>query len=106
MAYIGHLVRHDQVVLDVDGGLHIVADDAGAFAAGRHCASIWIGQRDLPIWRGLNGDLHLSQVLHLLRQAASLSFSRIDLASATSPSCRSAVSRATLLAAGPRLPRN
>ena len=36
MAYIGHLVRHDQVVLDVDGGLHIVADDAGAFAAGRH----------------------------------------------------------------------
>jgi hypothetical protein len=39
---------------------------AGAFAAGRHCASIWIGQRDLPIWRGLNGDLHLSQVLHLL----------------------------------------
>src|SRR5262245_16188451 len=42
MAYIRHLVRHDQVVLDVDRGLHIVADDAGAFAAGRHCASIWI----------------------------------------------------------------
>jgi hypothetical protein len=29
-------VRHDQVVLDVDGGLHVAADDAGAFAAGRH----------------------------------------------------------------------
>src|SRR3981081_868820 len=65
MSHIGHFMRHDQVVLDVNGGLHIVADDAGAFAAGRHCASVWIGQRDLPIWRGLNGDLHLSQVLHL-----------------------------------------
>jgi hypothetical protein len=27
MADIGHLVRHDQVVLGVDGGLHVVADD-------------------------------------------------------------------------------
>src|SRR5260370_35496701 len=60
------------MVLGVDGGLHIVADDAGAFAAGRHCASIWIGQRDLPIWRDLNGDLHLSQVLHLLLKAGEL----------------------------------
>jgi hypothetical protein len=25
MAHIGHFVRHDQVVLDVDGGLHVVA---------------------------------------------------------------------------------
>ena len=72
MADIGHLVRHDQVVLDVDGGLHVVADKAGAFAAGCHCASIWIGQRDLPIRRGLNGDLHLSQVLHLLLKAGEL----------------------------------
>jgi hypothetical protein len=36
MADIGHFVRHDQVVLDVDGGLHVVADDSSAFAAGRH----------------------------------------------------------------------
>jgi SOS response associated peptidase (SRAP) len=72
MAEIGHFVRHDQVVLDANRGLHIVADDAGAFAAGRHCASIWIGQRDLPIRRGLNGDLHLSQVLHLLLKAGEL----------------------------------
>ncbi len=72
MADIGHLVRHDQVVLDVDGGLHIVADNAGAFAAGRHCASIWISQRDLPIRRCLNDDLHLSQVLHLLLKAGEL----------------------------------
>jgi len=69
---VGHLVGHDQMVLGVDGGLYIVADDAGAFAAGRHCASIWIGQRDLPVWRGLNGDLHLSQVLHLLLKAGEL----------------------------------
>jgi hypothetical protein len=38
MAEIGHFVRHDQVVLDVDGGLHVVANNAGAFAAG--CLSI------------------------------------------------------------------
>ena len=30
MSDIGHLVRHDQVVLDIDGGLHIAADNAGA----------------------------------------------------------------------------
>jgi len=36
VAHIGHFVRHDQVVLDIDSGLHVVADDAGAFAAGRH----------------------------------------------------------------------
>src|SRR6516225_1396085 len=30
MAQISHLLRHDQVVLDVDGGLHIVTDDAAA----------------------------------------------------------------------------
>jgi len=29
-------------------------------------------QRDLPIWRRLNGDLHLSQVLHLLLKAGEL----------------------------------
>lgn len=60
MAEIGHFVRDDQVVLGVDGDLHVVADDAGAFAAGRHCASIWIGQRDLLIRRSLNGDLSLA----------------------------------------------
>jgi hypothetical protein len=32
---IGHLVGHDQMVLGVDGGLHVVADDGGAFAAER-----------------------------------------------------------------------
>ena len=72
MAQIGHFGRHDQVVLDIDGGLHVVANGAGAFATGRHCASTWIGQRDLPIRRGLNGDLHLSQVLHLLLKAGEL----------------------------------
>ena len=69
---VDHLVGHDQMVLGVNGGLHIVAEDAGAFAAGRHCAGVWIGQRDLPIWRGLNGDLHFSQVLHLLLKAGEL----------------------------------
>jgi hypothetical protein len=36
MTDIGHFVRNNQVVLDIDGGLHVVANDSGALAAGRH----------------------------------------------------------------------
>src|SRR5438045_8416646 len=33
---ISHVVRHDQMVLRVDGDLHVVADGGSAFATGRH----------------------------------------------------------------------
>ena len=46
------LVRHDQMVLGIDGSLHIVADDAGTTTAGRHRAGIGISERDLLIGRG------------------------------------------------------
>ena len=60
------------MMLCIDSRLHIVADNPSSLAIGRHCTSIWIGQRDLVIRRGLNGDFHLSKVLHLLLQAGEL----------------------------------
>ena len=43
MLTIDHVVGHDQMVLGVDGDLHIVADGRGAFAAGRHRTVVGIG---------------------------------------------------------------
>jgi hypothetical protein len=40
-------MHDDEMVLGIDGGLHVVADNPGVLAAGRHGARIWIGQRDL-----------------------------------------------------------
>lgn len=45
MADVGDFVRNDQVVPGIDRSLHVVADHAGAFAAGGHGACIWIGER-------------------------------------------------------------
>ena len=44
VADVGHLVRDDQVVLVVDRGLHVVANDAGATAAGGHGSSVRVSQ--------------------------------------------------------------
>ncbi len=54
VAEVRHLVRDDQVMLGLDGTLHIVADDAGFLARRRHRAGIGIGQRDLR----LAADVH------------------------------------------------
>ena len=72
LADIGHFVRHDQVVLDVDGGLHVVAEDAGSAPAGGHGPRIRIGQRHLLVGHVLNRLLHLLQGLHLSTQADDL----------------------------------
>src|SRR3979490_2815202 len=63
---------HDQVMLGVDGGLHIVADHASSAPAGGHGPRIWIGQRDLLVGRVLNRPLHRPQGLHLSPQAGNL----------------------------------
>jgi hypothetical protein len=39
VADIDDVVGHDQVVLRIDGGLHIVADDDGSLAAGSQAAN-------------------------------------------------------------------
>ena len=49
MADVGDFVGDDQMVLGIDRGLHVVADDAGAAATGGHRARIRISQRDLPV---------------------------------------------------------
>ena len=41
---IRHLVRNDQMMLVVNGSLRVVADHAGAAAAGRHRSAIGVGQ--------------------------------------------------------------
>ncbi len=48
-ADVRHLVGHNEMVLGIDCGLHIVADDSGVLAARRHRTCIEIGQRDLLV---------------------------------------------------------
>ena len=36
VALVGHLVGHDQVVLGIDGGLHVVADHPSALGLRHH----------------------------------------------------------------------
>ena len=59
-------------MLRVDGGLHVVADDPGALAAGRHRTRIGIGQRDLLVGRRQHARFHLLELLHLLLQRGDL----------------------------------
>jgi hypothetical protein len=73
-ANIGDLVRDDQMVLGIDGHLDIVADDAGALAAGRHRPGVGIGQGDLSVRRSLDLLAHLLEGLHLPPQALDLLF--------------------------------
>jgi hypothetical protein len=44
MTHIRDFVRHNQMVFGIDRRLHVVADDTGAAAAGRHRPGIRIGQ--------------------------------------------------------------
>jgi len=44
IANVRHLMRNDQLMLGVDGGLHIVPDDTGPAATRRHRSAIGIGQ--------------------------------------------------------------
>ena len=69
---------HDQVVLDVDRDLHVVADDAGPLAAGRHRARVRVRQRDLPVGCCFDRSFHLAQVPHLLAQADEPLFQALD----------------------------
>ncbi|SKY84766.1 Uncharacterised protein [Mycobacteroides abscessus subsp. massiliense] len=71
-ADIGHLMGDDQVVPGIDRSLHVVADDAGALAAGRHRPRIRVGQRNLRLGGGLNHCLHRLELLHLRPQRRNL----------------------------------
>src|SRR6266853_4695864 len=48
-ADVGHPMRDDELMLRVDSGLHVVADDSGASAAGRRRARVGICLRDLTV---------------------------------------------------------
>ena len=78
-AVIGYLMHDDQMMLGFDRNLDVVANDAGAAAAGRHRAGIGIGQRDLLV-RG--GEHLLPETLeppHLLLQRLDLLFEAVRL---------------------------
>ncbi len=72
VALIDDLMGHDQVMFGIDGGLHVVTDDARAPAGGRHGAGVGIGQRDLLIRCLQPLGLKLSQALHLLLELGDL----------------------------------
>jgi hypothetical protein len=76
-------VRHDQMVLGFDRGLHVIAHQARALGLGDHRAAIRIGLRQLPVGlmlQFLADRLHpphlLAQRLDLLLQPLGL---RLDL---------------------------
>ena len=62
------------MMFGVDGNLDVVADDAGAATAGRHRASIRIGQRYLLVRCGKHLHLEDLEPLHLLPQHRDLLF--------------------------------
>src|SRR5262249_5443774 len=101
-AFIRHFMCHDQMMLGVHCGLHVVADDPRASTARRHGAAVGIGQRNLLLGRGLHLSLDRLELRHLRLQLLKLSLRWVFFSSTVSDgSCRSAVSscdryRATL----------
>ena len=79
MTGVDDLVGHDQVMLGVDGGLDIVADDTTAATAGRHGPSIRVGQRDLLVFALHHLGVQLVQALYLLAQRHDLLVEPRDL---------------------------
>src|SRR5450755_1482296 len=63
---------NNEMVLGVDGTLYIVTDHAAASAAGRHRASIGIGQRYLLVLGLHHLSVQTVQALYLLTQRRNL----------------------------------
>ena len=72
VAFVGDFVRDDQVVVGVDRGLHVVADDTRAPAAGCHRAAVGIGQGYLLVGRSQHLLLVDGKLAHLLLQLCEL----------------------------------
>src|SRR5690349_13098001 len=63
---------NDQMMLGLDSNLNVVTNDTGASAAGRHRASVRIGQRYLLVWRGKHDRPEVTEAPHLLLQLLDL----------------------------------
>jgi hypothetical protein len=61
IAVVGHLMRHDQMMLRLYSTLHVVADNARLLARGGHCAAVWIGERYLRLAGGVHALLDSSK---------------------------------------------
>src|SRR5436305_10989803 len=65
-------MRNNEMVLSVDGTLHIVTDHPAASAAGGHRASIGIGHRYLLVFGLHHLSVQTVQALYLLAQRCNL----------------------------------
>ena len=65
-------MRHDHVVLGVDGCLDVVADDTGSLGLRHHRARVGVGQRALLVRFVLQLPLDAIEVAHLLAQLLDL----------------------------------
>src|SRR5207237_8811825 len=69
---VGHLMRDDQMMRNINSDLDVVAHDTGAPPARRHRAGIRIGQRYLLVRCGEHTSLEGAKALHLLFQLGDL----------------------------------
>src|SRR5882762_5293050 len=67
---VGHIVGHDQMMLRIHGNLGVIADDAGATAAGGHGTGVGVCERDLMIRRSLHLFFDATDLLLESRHAA------------------------------------
>ena len=76
---VGHVMDDDDVVFGIDGRLHVVADNSGVLAAGRHRSRIRIGQRDLLVRASLQLGIDRVEAGDLLPQLGQLVLEARDL---------------------------
>jgi hypothetical protein len=91
-ANVRHLVGHDDMVLGVDCGLHVVADDPGVLAARCHRTRIRIGQWDVLVLALHHLGIDRTEPSDLFVQFPDFVLNRTTFASGTASPRRSAVS--------------
>jgi hypothetical protein len=92
VANLGHLVCHDPMTVDIDGGLNVVADNPGPLTARRIDRES--GSVSEICWSGSARTCASSSLKDYISalSTAIFSFSLTAFACATSPSCRSVAS--------------
>lgn len=79
VADVGDFVRHDQVMLRVDGGLHVVAHQARAFGLRDHRARVGVGSGELTLGQLLQLHFGLIELTHLRAQLPDLVLQSLGL---------------------------
>jgi hypothetical protein len=66
MAGLNNIMCDDQMMLSIDNGLNIIANDTLAASAGGHGARIRIRHRDLFVRLSTSALIHAFQAIHLI----------------------------------------